>query len=327
MSNCAEKHVVITGDGEGIGNAVAEALCRRGANGGLKVVGVSRRPAEEVAHGLPSRFPDTYQHISADLMAEDLAPLIEEILRATQGRIFSLVHVAGAGEIGNDLYENSHECRRMRRMNSEAPVELTSGLQEALDPTGSVVYTSSLAAHPNVGTQFPTLKAYIASKKMAAANLKDLVRERLKIVYPGAYDTAMMTGSIRDIRAPLEWFAACPSNPYARFGIADCVAKRAVTPSHKGPSEISRPLVAGAFVTRTSGETQKKLLPDMIRLSAPSVIERYGLDPDSYNEMVNFHKANENYDPDFPYDSLKFENLHHVLGRVQTAVLRALGLV
>lgn len=326
MSNCAEKHVVITGTGEGIGNAVAEALCRADREG-LKVVGVSRRERERVDHDLPYRFPNTYQHISADLMVEDLGPLIEEILRATQGRIFSLVHVAGAGEIGNNLYENNHECRRMRRMNSEAPVELTSGLQEALDPTGSVVYTSSLAAHPNVGTQFPTLKAYIDSKKMAAANLKDLVRERLKIVYPGAYDTAMMTGSIRDIRAPLEWFAASPSNPYARGGIADCVAKRAVTPANEGSSEIARPLVAGAFVARTSGETQRKFLPDMIRLSAPSVIGRHKLTPYEYDRIVEYHESGGNYGTNFPYDSVKFKNLHHVFGRVQTAALRVLGLI
>jgi NADP-dependent 3-hydroxy acid dehydrogenase YdfG len=177
---------LVTGAGSGIGEALANALSRRGED--LVLLARSAERADE----LRTRFP------SARTVVADLADPsgLESVLSGQDlpDRLDSLVHVAGVIELGGVAEQPPSVWRTTLDVNLLAPAELTRLLLPALRATGGhVVFVNSSAGR----TANPRWSSYAASKhglRALADSLRAEEREsgvRVTSVYPGRVATAM----------------------------------------------------------------------------------------------------------------------------------------
>ena len=134
---------VVTGATRGIGNAIA----RRLANGGARLVLVSRnaenlRQASAGLAGAP-----TPTEIVADLLIEEDVARVVSRIREDLGRVDILVHSAGTVTIGpfGDLPLSALD--EQYRLNVRAPFQLTQGLLSlVVAARGQVAFVNSSAA-------------------------------------------------------------------------------------------------------------------------------------------------------------------------------------
>ena len=177
---------LLTGATAGIGEALAEALARRGD----ELVLLAR--SEERAERLRARFP------SARTLVADLADPagLEETLSGQDlpERLDSLVHVAGVVELGAVAELSPKVWRTTVDVNLLAPAELTRLLLPALRAAaGHVVFVNSGSGH----TAHPRWSSYAASKHGLRALAESLRGEerrhgvRVTSVYPGRVATGM----------------------------------------------------------------------------------------------------------------------------------------
>lgn len=180
---------VVTGASSGIG----EAMARRLAGRGLKVVLVARRRerldalAAELArsHGAEARA------VTLDLAAEGAGGALAA---ATAGlEVGLLVNNAGFGMKGEALSNDPAEERRMIALNCASPLELTRAFAPAMAARGrgGVVFVSSTAAFQGL----PYTAAYSATKGFGllyAEGLREELRPRgvdVLALCPGPTDT------------------------------------------------------------------------------------------------------------------------------------------
>lgn len=173
---------LLTGAGSGIGAALAEALHARGES--LVLLARSAERAAELAE----RWPGT-----ATLVA-DLAQVSSLADLDLPGSLDSVVHVAGAVQLGAVSELTAQQWRHLLDVNLIAPAELTRLALPALRSSrGTVVFVNSgagLRAHPD-------WSAYAASKhglRALADSLRAEEREhgvRVTSVYPGRTATPM----------------------------------------------------------------------------------------------------------------------------------------
>lgn len=165
-SSFAGRFAVVTGSTQGLGEATARLLAKRGA-AGIVVTGRRAEPGEAVARDIASGGCKAV-FVAGDLAnVADCRRIIAEAERAF-GSLHVLVNAAALTERGS-IWDTSQELfDRMFAINVRAPFFL---MQEAIKLmnrtgiTGSIVNISSVAAHGSV----PMLTAYATSK--AALNV------------------------------------------------------------------------------------------------------------------------------------------------------------
>jgi NAD(P)-dependent dehydrogenase (short-subunit alcohol dehydrogenase family) len=166
MSSLRGKYAVVTGSTQGLGEATAKLLAKRGA-AGVVITGRNADRGKAVAKDIAS---DSCRAIFVSANLAEVADCRRVIAAADEafGRLHILVNVAALTERGS-VWDTSPELfDRMMATNVRAPFFL---MQDAIKlmqrerVAGSIVNISSVAAYGSV----PMLTAYAASK--AALNI------------------------------------------------------------------------------------------------------------------------------------------------------------
>lgn len=186
---------LVTGAAQGIGQATADALARRG--GHVVVADIQREKAESVAAALPT--PAMAVHLDVTKRDSIDAALAEVAQRF--GDISILVNNAGIG-VGR-LLEHLDEAdwQRTLDVNLSGPFRMVQAtLPELMRTHGHVATVASLAAR----IWLPLLGHYSASKAAVAA-LSETLRIELKphgvgvtTVYFGTIDTPLLEAGLAD---------------------------------------------------------------------------------------------------------------------------------
>jgi NAD(P)-dependent dehydrogenase (short-subunit alcohol dehydrogenase family) len=161
VSSFAGKYAVVTGGTQGLGEATARLLAKRGA-AGILLVGRNAERGKAVAEDIASESCRAVFE-SADLeRADDCFRVIEAADRAF-GALHVLVNVAALTERGSVWDTTPDLFDRMMATNVRAPFLLIQGavkLMEREKVGGSIVNISSVSSYGSV----PMLTAYAASK-------------------------------------------------------------------------------------------------------------------------------------------------------------------
>ena len=223
MSRVADKVVLVTGAGSGIGRASAKLLAAEGAT--VIVTDVNRAGGLETVQQIGGKARFEEQDTSKEA---DWKRIIDDIL-AREGRLNGLVNNAGiAGPFPSAFEgESLDQWRRILSINVEG---VFLGCKYAVPAMrkaggGSIVNTSSLAAF--VGT--PALSAYGASKGAVRQFTKtvamDCARKGYKVrcnsVHPGIIMTPMGQGILPNDKAKQR---ALKSIPIGEFGAPEDIA-------------------------------------------------------------------------------------------------------
>jgi hypothetical protein len=306
-------YVIITGDSDGLGNAVARAILR--CSDSVKVLGISRRADAEVNGyaALSAAERARYVRVRTDLGDPSaVTATLSEVARLVSGdagRVRALLLVNGTGFLDSQVRADPGLHTLMEQLNVHTPLALARDLQARrtlIEPSMRVYYYSGLVTHPNVSD--PLLRMHAALKKEAVAQLRTLYGERLTCVMPGAYLTPMLARTIVRRDSLLEWFALPVGDPYARGGLADVVAKLAVSTTQEAPETLIRPRISGLLV-RQKPDDLLASLPSAIVRCARAVLEQTGQSDKQHDERVEYLQTHQVYGADFPYDRIKSARL------------------
>ncbi|WP_164478342.1 Rossmann-fold NAD(P)-binding domain-containing protein [Mycolicibacterium stellerae] len=311
MSESNPRYVLLSGDGEGLGNAVLHHLLRRDPE--TRVIGLSRRALGDIKgyEALGGAERARHIHLRIDLSDEgQRAQAIQEILalvRESGGGLVSLVLVNGSGYFDSDLQADPALNDRMEVLNVTGPLDLVKGLATHCEDDAPIFYFSGVLTHPSI--RDPVLRRHAACKKRAVADLQALVGDRLKVVMPGAYRTAMLTRNITRQDALLEWYAVPIADPYARGGLPDVVAKYATLAHHRCATTIIRPRLSRLVVTTQTAEELANMLPGAIRRAARAILADTGQTDADHDARVDYFRRTKLYGNDFPYDRITSTHL------------------
>jgi NAD(P)-dependent dehydrogenase (short-subunit alcohol dehydrogenase family) len=306
-------YVIITGDSDGLGNAVARAILRCSET--VRVIGISRRAdTEVVGYGQLSLAERTrYARVRADLSDPDSVTAalsrVSGIVADAGGRLRSLLLVNGTGFLDSQVRADPALHPLMAQLNVHAPVALVRGIQQQgalAEPGLRIFYYSGLVTHPNVTD--PLLRMHAALKKQAVAQLRTMCGQRLTCVMPGAYMTPMLARTIVRRDSLLEWYALPIGDPYAKGGLADVVAKLAVSTAPDAPQTLIRPRISGLLV-RQKPDRLLASLPAAIVRCARAVLAQTGQSDEEHDARVSYLQENRVYGEDFPYDRIKSDRL------------------
>ncbi|QNE17029.1 SDR family oxidoreductase [Kribbella qitaiheensis] len=218
----AERSIIVTGAGSGIGRAIARHLARNGAL--VTIAGRREAALKETADGID----EPVQIISADVGAPGGA---EEIIACAVdrfGRLDGVVNNAGLARFGAIDEIDPDELDAMWAVNVRGPAAMIRcALPQLRENAGSVVNVSSVAGVLSM----PGRSFYGASKAALNSLTRSLARElapgvRINAVLPGPVDTPMweelglteeQTGTLRE--------NLLAGTPMARFGEGDEVAR------------------------------------------------------------------------------------------------------
>jgi short-subunit dehydrogenase len=190
------RHGIITGAGQGIGQALALEFATRG--GHLLLVGRHQDTLTETAH-LVATAGGTSDTLVADLTQPAARELIADAV-SSWDTIDLLVNNAGNVRAGRLEVTSDTDIQAMIALNLTAPILVTKALLPALRESGqgrgSIVLNIS-SGIALVG--MPFYSVYAATKAGLALFGESLRREltgtgvHVATAYPGATDTAMMT--------------------------------------------------------------------------------------------------------------------------------------
>ncbi|MCB9556322.1 MAG: hypothetical protein H6707_09490 [Deltaproteobacteria bacterium] len=311
MAGASGRFVILTGASEGLGNAVLYWALRRFTD--QRIIGISRRPRDEIDR-LDQLTPtqlERYEHVRADLAIDtEVERVVGEISQRVQtddGMIASIILVNGTGYLDTDVAENPQLVPLMETLNIRTPLALAKGLEPLLEPTAPIFYFSGVVAHPSITD--PSLRTHAGIKKRAVREFQETFPDRAKVVMPGAYETAMLRRNIVRRDAPLEWYSMPMSNPFARRGIADYIARMSIRPTAKVPSPIIRPRGVRLLVGTHSNEALRRSLPRAIRMTARTVLSQTGQCEQDHDQRVEYFRSRQAYGEGFPYEALVAERL------------------
>ncbi|PFG33844.1 SDR family NAD(P)-dependent oxidoreductase [Sanguibacter antarcticus] len=196
--NLANRHGIVTGAGQGIGQALAVAFAAQG--GHLLLVGRTEKTLKETAQLVESAGG------TAEVLAQDLsAPgAVDAVVRAVESWdvVDLLVNNAGNVRAGRLELSSDDDVRSMIDLNLTAPVLLTQALLPHLRASGADAGSVVLNISSSIAlVAMPFYAVYAATKTGLAAFGESLRRElhgtgvHVATVYPGATDTAMMTSN------------------------------------------------------------------------------------------------------------------------------------
>ena len=330
MKQSTERYVLITGTSEGLGNALMHSLLRQDRT--TRVLGVARRSASQVEglSGLGEQERARYTHLSVDLTdASQRASLVgdvRELLDGQGARLASVALVNGTGFLDTEVAERPELADRMEALNVTAPTEITEGLRNHMEPTAPILYYSGLLTHPNA--HVPVVEKHAEVKRKAADRLGRAWPDRFKLVMPGAYRTRMLLDAIVRESAMLEWFAVPLSDPYARGGLSDVVARYALRAASSVPKTIVRPRLTRLLLTTNTAEQLLESLPGAIRRAARGILAETGQTDAQHDERVRYLKGRRLYGDKFPYDSILSSRLWSAgMSSFYASSLRAVRLV
>ncbi|MGH6894412.1 MAG: SDR family oxidoreductase [Dongiaceae bacterium] len=182
MSSLAGKYAVVTGSTQGLGEATARLLAKRGA-GGLVITGRDADRGNAVAKDINAANCRAI-FVPADLAeVEDCRRIIAAADKAF-GTLHILVNVAALTERGSVWDTSPQLFDRMTAINMRAPFFLMQDaikLMQREKAAGSIVNISSVAAYGSV----PMLTAYAASKAALNVLTKNIaysvMRHRIRV--------------------------------------------------------------------------------------------------------------------------------------------------
>ena len=222
----ADKKVLVTGAGRGIGHAVAEAFLALGAEV-LVHVGVAERggPAE-LFPDLGDKARRRATPIAADLTSEAGADKVLAALRQNLGGLDILVNNAGTmhGRVLCDDMTTEHFARVVD-LNARSVVLMCCGALPLLRASDApaIVNTTSISATTGGS---PGSSIYSAAKAFVSTYTRSLARElapdriRVNAVSPGT----IMTDFHRRYSTPAKLEGAVKGIPMGRLGAAeDCI--------------------------------------------------------------------------------------------------------
>jgi len=179
--------VVITGGSQGIGEGIAEAAAKRGAD--ILLVARTESNLQQVSEKIGADY------LVADLTkADDVDTLVDRAIEKL-GHVDIWINNAGTETIDTFVNTSFDQVRTLARLNFEASLLLTHQVLPHMlqRGTGHVVFTSSVAG----AIPFPGLAAYCGSKSGLTSFAETLRMElagsgvNLTILAPGPVDTPM----------------------------------------------------------------------------------------------------------------------------------------
>jgi len=180
---------IVTGASQGIGLAIAEQLCSRGATVALVARDANRLQIAATAIG-PRALP-----LALDLTQESSLTALVEDMRTTLPRLDILVHAAGSFVSGTLEETSLEQLDRLFAINLRAPHALTRLALPLLRASqGQVVFINSSVVQ---AARLDRRGAYAATKfalKAIADSLRDELNPegvRVMSVYPGSTATPM----------------------------------------------------------------------------------------------------------------------------------------
>lgn len=187
------KVAVITGGGQGLGEATARLMAARGA-AGLVLVGRDRVKGEATAASVAETSDADVLFVSADLAQPDAPASVMATTDERFGRVDALVNAAALTVRGSVWDTDAALWDQMYAVNTRAPALLISAaakimVREGIE--GSMVNIGSVAAHGGQDFLYP----YSASKAALQAITRNaafsLMRHRIRInlLQPGWMNT------------------------------------------------------------------------------------------------------------------------------------------
>ncbi|MGY4494716.1 SDR family oxidoreductase [Pseudomonas sp. TE3610] len=186
--NLREAKVVLTGASGGIGLAIAQALCKAGA----QVLAVSRHPT--ALEPLMACYPGQLQWVCADLT---LAAGRHQVMVAVRqyGDINLLINAAGVNHFAMLEQLDDDEIQALLAINLGAPIQLTRLLLPVLRKAPEAMVVNVGSTYGSIG--YPGYATYCASKfalrGFSEALRRELADTRIGVLYvaPRATRTAM----------------------------------------------------------------------------------------------------------------------------------------
>ncbi len=179
------KRVWLTGASSGIGEALAYALAREGA----QLVLSARREAELQAVRSRCAHPERHSVATLDLSNADAVPARAAAILAQHGPVDILINNAGIGQRATALDTTLEVDRRIMEVNHFATVALTRAVLPVMLARGDGLISSVASVVGKLGT--PRRSAYAASKHALAGFMESLRAElrgsgvRVQVIFPG----------------------------------------------------------------------------------------------------------------------------------------------
>lgn len=192
-TSVANKVIIITGGGTGIGKATAEEFVSLGAK--VVIVGRRKQPLVELANA----HKGDIQYFQADIAQSGSSKAIVDFTVEKFGRLDVLVNNAGAGIIKPLSLLTDSEIETMLSVNLKGMLSLSRDAIAELEKTkGSIINVSSVAGQ----SALPGFSAYAATKAGIDRVSKILANElgpsgiRVNTVAPGLTKTDMFNATM-----------------------------------------------------------------------------------------------------------------------------------
>jgi len=194
------KRVLVTGASSGLGQAIALACAKMGAE--LLVTGRDQTRLAQTLEQLQVISALPHQAVVADLTQ---ASEREALVNAVGAEIHGLVHSAGISRLCPVRMMSEAHLREVQSINVDAPLLLTQALlkRNLVGVQGSILFIASIAAHigvAGVGAYSGTKAALIAISRCLAM---EVVKRRIRVncLCPALVETPLLDATMQAIGA------------------------------------------------------------------------------------------------------------------------------